>query len=85
MSKLLGNEPIGPEALETMRSRGGDWFAYQSHDTGSRTLGHLTFLQCGPERTFKVPPPHAPDGPHGLGWRYLLVGKVNLETGAIKV
>ena len=83
MTKLLGNPTVGPEALETMRSRGGDWFAYQSHDMSSQTLGDLQFLQCGPGRTYSEPPARMPDTQHAIGWRYLLVGKVNLESGEI--
>jgi hypothetical protein len=80
MSKLLGNPKINPEALETMRYRGGEWWAFQSHDMSSRTLGDLQFLQCGSGRTYSEPPARMPGTEHGLGWRYLLVGKVNLET-----
>jgi hypothetical protein len=83
MSKPIGNASIGPEALATMRERGGDWFAYQSHDMSGRALGDLQFLQCGPGRTFSEPPARMPDTQHGLGWGYLLVGKVSLETGEI--
>jgi hypothetical protein len=83
MNILIGNPTISPEALATMRERGADWFAYQSHDMSSRTLGDLQFLQCGPSRTYSEPPARMPDTEHGLGWRYLLVGKVNLETGEI--
>jgi len=84
VSKLLGDQTISPEALTTMRERGGDWFAYQSHDMSSRTLGDLQFLQCGEGRTYITPPERMPDTQHGLGWRYVLVGKVNLETGTIE-
>lgn len=84
MAPLLGNPTISSEALETMRSRGGDWFAFQSHDMSSATLGDLQFLQCGPECTYKTPPERMPDTQHGLGWRFLLVGKVNLESGEIE-
>ena len=62
---------------------GGDWFAYQSHDMSSRTLGDLQFLQYGPGRTYSEPPARMPNTQRGLGWRYLLVGRVNLESGVI--
>ena len=75
---------IGPEALQQMRDRGGDWFAYQSHDMSSRTLGDLQFLQCGEGRTYKEPPARMPDTAHAIGWRYLFVGKVNIESGEIE-
>lgn len=85
MSKLiLGTEKSSPEALTTMRERGGDWFAYQSHDMSSPTLGDLQFLQCGPGRAYTEPPARMPDTQHAIGWRYLLVGKVNLESGEIE-
>jgi hypothetical protein len=85
MTKLLGNAKPSPEALQQMRERGGSWAAYQSMDMSSSTLGSLRFLQYGgPESTFKTPPEKYPDTPQlGIGWRYLLVGKVDLETGEI--
>jgi hypothetical protein len=64
-----------PEALEQMKSKGGEWFAYQNHDLGSRYVGHLLFLKG----TFTTPPKNGPGG-----WPYVLVGKVNLETGTIE-
>jgi hypothetical protein len=60
------------------------WYAYQNHDLGHRELGHLQFLAVGPGCTFKEPPPRCPDTQHGLGWRYLLVGRVNLATEKIE-
>lgn len=84
MTKLLGDAAIHPTVLQTLRERGGDWYAYQSMDMSSRTLGDLQFLQVGPERTHKTPPARMPDTQAGLGWRFLLVGKVNLEAGTIE-
>lgn len=85
MSRLiLGTEKPGPEALAQMREGGGDWYAYQSHDMSSSTLGQLQFLQCGPGRTFETPPERMPDSHLGIGWRYSLCGRVNLETGEIE-
>lgn len=83
MTKLLGDAKPSPEALATMRERGGDWYAYQSHDMSSATLGDLQFLQCGDGRTFAIPPDRMSDTQHAIGWRFLLVGKVNLESGEI--
>jgi hypothetical protein len=85
MTKLIGDAKPEPEALAQMRERGGEWFAYQNMDLGSRDIGHLTFLKVGPGQTFVTPPERRPDFPGGsLGWRYLLVGKVDLETGEIR-
>ncbi len=85
MSKLLGNATISPdEALRTMRARGGDWFCYQNHALDSRSLGDYQFLQCGPGRTYSEPPVRMPDTQHSIGWRYLLVAKVDLQTGEIR-
>jgi hypothetical protein len=83
MSKLLGTVTISPEPLTTMRERGGDWWAFQNQVLDSAGLGHLQFLQCGPGRTHPEPPARMPDTQHAIGWKYLLVGKVNLETGEI--
>lgn len=76
--------PIDPEALETMRKRGGTWAAYMNqelfmcHDS---TDGQC--LQYGPGRTHETPPPHLHDGPWGSGWKYRLIGLVDLEKGVI--
>jgi len=59
------------------------WYAYQNHDLGHYNIGHLQFLIVGPGCTYKEPPQHYPDTKHGLGWRYILVGTVNLESGLI--
>lgn len=84
-SKLLSDTRPCPEALEAMRERGGRWAAYQNHDLGHRELGHLQFLQYGgKDNTFMVPPKSYPDTAQRIGWRYLLVGVVNLETGEIE-
>jgi hypothetical protein len=83
MSKLLGENIISEGALKTMRERGGDWFAYQNHAMDSTGLGDLQFLQCGEGRTYQTPPARMPDTAHANGWKYLLVGKVDLATGKI--
>lgn len=80
----LGQLTIDPEALDAMRTRGGNWAAYQNHDLSSVNAGHLTFLRFGEGCTFKEPPKNAPDGSYGLGWRYVFVGTVDVETGSIK-
>ena len=84
MSTILGDEKPAPEALEKMRKRGGKWAAYQNHDMGSASLGHLQFLNVGEGCTFTEAPERMPDSHLGIGWRYVLVGFVNLETGAIE-
>ncbi len=83
MMKLLGNAKPSPDALATMRERGGDWFAYQNAALDSAGLGDLQFLQCGEGRTYQMPPPRMPDTIHAIGWKYLLIGKVDLESGKI--
>jgi hypothetical protein len=84
MPKLIGDVKPSPEALKQMRERGGEWFAYQNHAMDSAGLGDLQFLQCGEGRTYATPPARMPDTQHAIGWRYLLVGKVNLETGTVE-
>ena len=86
MNKLIGEEKIDEAVLDVMRRRGGQWAAYQNHALDSADCGRLTFLQIGPDKTFKTPPPHFPDSAGvGPGWKYLHVGFVDLETGKIKV
>lgn len=74
---------IEEEALATMRERGGSWFVYQNMALDSSNTGHVLFLKCGPDCTLKDPPPHAPDGPYGLGWKYRMVGRVELKEGKV--
>lgn len=85
MPLLLGDGKVGDEALEIIRERGGTWAAYQNHDLGHRDIGHLRFLKYGEDCTFKVPPSRYPDTKHAIGWRYLFVGLLNLETGKAEV
>ena len=81
--KLLGDPTIHQTVLQTLRERGGDWYAYQNHALDSTSLGDLQFLQCGEGRTYQTRPSRMPDTAHAIGWKHLLVGKVNLETGEI--
>ena len=84
-TKTIELEPIDPEALQQMRDRGGDWAAYQNQDLSHPDVGRLAFLQHGPWNTFKEPPKQYPDTHHvGLGWRYRLIGTVDLESGEVK-
>ena len=83
MNNALGETEITEEALQQMRERGGTWAAYQNHDIGSAGLGDLRFLQVGEGCTFKEAPNKYPDTQFGIGWRFLHVGFVNLETGEI--
>jgi len=85
MNQIIGNEQPDPEAVEQMRAIGGSWAAYQNHALDSHNCGHLQFLRYGEGCTFTAPPDKYPaDTKSGMGWRYLLVGYVDLETGRIK-
>ncbi len=75
---------IGPEALAVMRSRGGQWAAYQNMAMDSASCGHIQFLKYGQGCTFQTPPVRMPDTEHGLGWKYLYVGIVNLDQATIE-
>jgi hypothetical protein len=84
---ILGTEKPDQAVLQILRERlkpGQTWFAYQNHAMDSANFGHLQFLCCGPGCTFEEPPQRMPDSHLGIGWRYLLVGTVNLETGEIE-
>jgi len=72
------------DAFATMLSRGGRWAAYRNVELGHPDLGHLKFLQVGPENTFKEPPSRLPDTRTEINWRYLFCGFVNLKTGKIE-
>jgi hypothetical protein len=76
--------PDGPdrEALAQMVFRGESWFAYRNEDVGHPDMGRLAFLQCGVGCTYETPPAQYPDtAVTGFGWRYRLVGPVDLERG----
>jgi hypothetical protein len=76
---------IDEEALMQMRERGGTWACYENSALDSSNAGHLQFLQYGPNNTYKDPPPRYPiDNRFGMGWRYLLVGLINLATGQVE-
>jgi len=87
MTKLiLGTEKPDLAVLTILRERlkpGQTWFAYQNHAMNSADLGRLQFLCCGPGCTFTKPPERMPDTIDAIGWRYLLVGRVDMETGEI--
>lgn len=82
-------EKAHPEALEQMKESPYNhddthWAAYQNAALDSSSMGHIQFLAVGPQNTFKEKPKRYPDTQHGLGWRYLFIGWVDLETGEIK-
>lgn len=85
--KQIGAEKAHPDALAAMKARGGRWAAFQNHAMDSNQLGHLRFIKFGPGCTFESAdalPERHPDTGDCIGWRYLLVGEVDLDTGAVK-
>ena len=77
-------QKVPSESLDQMKYSGGDWYAYQNQVMDSCGLGHIIYLKCGEGCTHKTPPKNAPDGNYGLGWKYRLIGKVELETGVVQ-
>lgn len=82
MVRITNDTKIDMEALVTMGERGGKWAVYQNMALDSADLGGLRFLQVGEGCTFKKAPERYPDT-HGIGWRYLHCGFVDLNTGLI--
>lgn len=85
---LIGNEAPDEESLAAMMhnpltSGGARWAAYQNHALDSREIGHLRFIAIGEDCTFKEPPSRHPDTNDVIGWKYVWVGWVDLETGLI--
>jgi len=86
---MIGEEKASLEALEQMRNspynhENTRWAAYQNHALDSANCGHLQFLAVGPDNTCKEAPERYPaDTSSGMGWRYLRVGWVDLETGEV--
>lgn len=74
-----------PEAIAQMQVLGGTWAAYQNVAFDSHNAGHMQFLKVGEGCTYETPPPKYPmDTEHGMGWRYVFIGMVNLETGEVE-
>lgn len=87
MTMILGNTKPDKKALVQMRKQShvdSEWYAYQNHDLSSQQLGHTRYLAVGPNNTFKSPPSKMPDMDGVIGWRYVIVGKVNLLTGEVE-
>lgn len=83
--EVLAMQRISEEALAQMRHIEGQWAAYENKALDSANAGHMQFLKYGAECTYESPPVRYPvDTAHGLGWRYVIVGVVNLETGQIE-
>jgi|SRR5579871_1356047 len=86
MNRTADEKP-SPETLKTMREGhrpGTHWAAFQAHALDSADLHALRFLLVGQGCTFATPPERYPDTQFGSGWKYILIGKVNLETGQIE-
>jgi hypothetical protein len=79
---LIADQPH-PEALATMRERGGTWAAYGNVAMDSVDCGQLQFIRYGDGCTFQLPPKRCPDTQHGLGWKYQLAGTVDLASGKV--
>ena len=83
-------ESVDLARLEVMRLRHVDadprcvWAVYENQALDSATAGGRIYILIGPGCTHAVPPPHAPDGAHGLGWKYLFRGFVELADGTIE-
>ena len=80
-------EKVHPDALKKMKENypNARWAVYQNAAFDSANFGHLQFLATGEDHTFKLPPNRYPmDNEHGMGWRYVFRGWVNLENGEIK-
>lgn len=77
-------ECIHPDALATIRERGGQWAVYQNHDLGSRQIGHLKCLKYGAGCTHETPPAHYPADSISQGHNYVLVGRLDTVSGVIK-
>lgn len=90
MAKMISKETASSEALEAMKESPYNhpttrWAAYQNMALDSANCGHLQFLAIGPDNTIKKAPERYPaDTRSGMGWRYLHVGWVDLETGEVE-
>ena len=88
MKLILGTEKAAPQAIEKMKASPYNfadtkWYAYQNHDLGHYDIGHLYFLAVGSKNTYTEAPARMPDTNLGIGWRYIKVGTVDLQTGVV--
>jgi hypothetical protein len=74
---------VHEKTISVLRARPGDWFAYRNEAMDSADGGNFIYLKCGPGCTFEEPPTTGPDGPWGAGWKYVLYGQVDLDTGLV--
>ena len=75
MSELIKVEAPGARgAFQRWLDRGDAVGVFTNQDLGHPELGHMLFIPLDPGEQLKLEPgkAHAPDGRHGLGWRYLL-------------
>jgi hypothetical protein len=60
------------------------WAAYENHALDSATCGELRFLAVGPQNTYTDAPDRYPDSTQlGVGWKFVHIGWVHLESGTI--
>ena len=78
-------QKVEEESLLQMRRAGGRWAAYENLAMDSASMGHVQYLKFGEGCTFKTAPLMYPaDTVHGMGWRYRLIGEVDLDSGEVK-
>lgn len=72
--KIEVENDAAEDAFERWIARGDAIGVFRNHDLGSFNCGHRIFLPLTPEEqgTVEISKTRAPDGPYGLGWRYLL-------------
>lgn len=79
-------EPYNIHQMEgAVRDRGGHakWYAYRNDVMDSAAHENYVFLLVGRRCTHEEPPPHLPDGYYGAGWKYRLVGIVDVENNVL--
>ena len=63
--------------LDALLRSGYDTYGvYRNEALDSGNAGQVIFLAYGPGCTLTEPPPHAPDGRYGMGWKFCLIGTI---------
>lgn len=76
-SALETSVEIETATLDALLRSGYDTYGvYRNEATDSASCGQVIFLAYGPGCTLAEPPPHAPDGSYGMGWKFCLIGTV---------
>ncbi len=81
--EALAKGLVQPRLLAQLREKGGNWALFRNEAMDSAGFGHGQYIRYGEGCTLTELPLRCPDTKYDTGWKYVLRGTVNLETGEI--